>query len=99
MEDTNDAYGLALEAVEDDEVAGNEMPHTAAHVLSGWSGKRVARQLLTASIDRVEDAVSGGEVLGGNGLPDVDQILVCRRVRTILRITSDQSEVDDRPRV
>lgn len=77
MQDTNDAYDLALEAVEDEVVAGNEMPHTAANVLSRWSGKRVARQLLTASIDRVEDAVSSGKVLGGNRLPDVDQILVC----------------------
>lgn len=77
MQDTNDAYDLALDAVEDEVVAGNEMPHTAANVLSRWSGKRVARQRLTASIERVEDAVSGGKVLGGNRLPDVDQILVC----------------------
>lgn len=77
MQDTNDVYDLTLDAVEDDVVAGNEMPHTAANVLSRWSGKRVARQLLAASIDRVEDAISGSKVLGGNRLPDVDQILIC----------------------
>lgn len=76
MQDTNDAYELTFDPVEDDVVAGNEMPHTAANILSRWSGKRVARQLLAASINRVEDAISGSKVLGGNRLPDVDQILV-----------------------
>lgn len=77
MQDTNDAYDFTLDAVENHVVAGNEMPHAAANVLFRWSGKRVARQLLAASIDRIEDAISGSKVLGGNRLPDGDQILVC----------------------
>lgn len=76
MQDTNDAYELTFDPVEDDVVAGNEMPHAAANIFSCGSGKWVAQQLLATSIDRIEDAISSSKIVIGNGLPDVDQVFV-----------------------
>src|SRR5512134_3233441 len=77
VNDANDFDTVIKDAIENHVIADDQISQSKPDVISRRPEVRMVQQPKTALVDAIEHSVSSLRVIGGDVVPDVDQILTC----------------------